>query len=89
MSPKKKYFSSMNNSKNLLIAVLTLLLGVSLFTQPAQSAPKTYDALKLAQYTACVNAQPNLDIALIQVNGGNGDMNTNDAINVNCVRYRP
>ena len=79
----------MNNLKNLVIAVLTGLIALSLFTQPAQSAPKTYDALKLAQYTACVNAHLNLDIALIQTNGGNGDLNVNDAINVNCVRYRP
>ena len=86
---EKKYFVPMNNSKNLLIAVLTLLLGVSLFTQPAQSAPKSYDALKLAQYSACVNAHLNLDIAIIEVQGGNGDLNVNEAINVNCSRYRP
>jgi hypothetical protein len=79
----------MNTFKNLLIAILTGLLALALFTQPAQSAPKTYDALKLAQYTACVNAHLNTDIALIQINGGNGDLNVNAAINVNCVRYRP
>ena len=44
----------MNTFKNLLIAILTGLLALSLFTQPAQSATKTYDALKLAQYTACL-----------------------------------
>jgi hypothetical protein len=44
----------MNTFKNLLIAILTGLLALSLFTQPAQSAPKTYDAVKLAQYEACL-----------------------------------
>ena len=44
----------MNNYKNLLIAVLTGLLGLSLFTQPAQSAP-TSQAAKIAQYTVCLN----------------------------------
>ena len=44
----------MNNFKNLLIAILTGLLALTLFTQPAQSAPKTYDALKLVQYSACL-----------------------------------
>jgi hypothetical protein len=53
-APKKKYLVTMNNFKNLLIAILTGLLALSLFTQPAQSAPKTYDALKLAQYSTCL-----------------------------------
>ena len=44
----------MNNIKNAIIALLTGLLALSLFTQPAQSATKTYDAVKLAQYTACL-----------------------------------
>jgi|LauGreDrversion4_2_1035121.scaffolds.fasta_scaffold3661033_1 hypothetical protein len=45
----------MKNYKNYLIAVLTGLLVLSLFTQPAQSAPaKTYDAVRLANYTACL-----------------------------------
>lgn len=47
----------MNNYKNLLIAILTGLLALSLFTEPAQSAakaPKQYDALKLAQYSVCL-----------------------------------
>ncbi len=48
----------MNTFKNLLIATLTGLLALSLFTQPAQSAPKTYDAVKLAQYVACLANQP-------------------------------
>jgi phage baseplate assembly protein gpV len=47
----------MTNTKNLLIAILTGLLALSLFTQPAQSAAKpvkTYDALKLVQYDRCL-----------------------------------
>jgi hypothetical protein len=45
----------MKNYKNYLIAVLTGLLVLSLFTQPAQSAPvKTYDAVKVAEYSACL-----------------------------------
>jgi hypothetical protein len=47
----------MKNYKNYLIAVLTGLLVLSLFTQPAQSAAKpvkTYDAVRLANYTACL-----------------------------------
>ena len=44
----------MNNFKNLLIAILTGLLALSLFSQPAQSAPKTYDAVKLVEYENCL-----------------------------------
>lgn len=45
----------MKNHKNYLIAVLTGLLVLSLFTQPAQSAPaKNYDAVKLIQYDRCL-----------------------------------
>ena len=45
----------MNNYKNLLIAVLTGLLGLSLFTQPAQSAPtsKSKEA-KMIEYARCL-----------------------------------
>ena len=52
----------MNNFKNLLIAVLTGLLALSLFTQFAHSAPKIYDALKLAEYSACLAANNNYDV---------------------------
>ena len=45
----------MNTFKNYAIAILTGLLVLSLFTQPAQSAPvKTYDAVKVAEYSACL-----------------------------------
>jgi hypothetical protein len=47
----------MKNTKNLVIALLTGLLALSLFSQPAQSAPTpapATTAIKLAQYTACL-----------------------------------
>ena len=78
----------MNNFKNLLIAILTGLLALSLFSQPAQSAPKTYDALKLAEYEACLAANNNTDLVLLQVNGGNGDVSPLASVK-NCVRFRP
>ncbi len=48
----------MNTFKNLLIAILTGLLALTLLTQPAQSAVKpvkTYDAVKLIEYDACLD----------------------------------
>ena len=44
----------MNNYKNLLIAVLTGLLGLSLFTFPAQGAGKSTEA-KTVEYQFCLN----------------------------------
>ncbi len=44
----------MNTFKNLLIAILTGLLALTLLTQPAQSAVKTYDAVKLVQFDNCI-----------------------------------
>jgi len=63
--------------KKLLIALLGVnaLLFTLLTAQSVQSAPKTYDAVKLANYTACLNAQANWEIASMQVNGGNGELN--------------
>lgn len=53
-APKKKYLVTMNNFKNLLIAILTGLLALTLFTQPAQSAGKSKEA-KAVEYQACLN----------------------------------
>jgi hypothetical protein len=63
--------------KKLLIALLSInaLLIAVLTAQAAQAKVKTYDAVKLAQYTACLNAQANWEIALMQVDGGNGTLN--------------
>jgi len=43
----------MNNFKNLLIALLTGLLALTLFTQPAQSAGKSKEA-KTMEYLFCL-----------------------------------
>ena len=45
----------MNNFKNLLIAILTGLLALTLLTQPAQSATKSYNAVKLVEYDRCLD----------------------------------
>ena len=46
---------NIKNYKDNVIALLVRLLSQSLFTQPAQSAPaKTYDAVRLANCTACL-----------------------------------
>ncbi len=78
----------MKNYKNYLIAVLSGLLILSLSTQQAQSAAKTYDAVKLAEYQSCLNAQNNYDIALMQSQGGNGSMNILENLK-NCLAYKP
>jgi energy-converting hydrogenase Eha subunit F len=40
---------------NLAIAfILGLLIAITI--QPSQAAPKTYDAVKLAEYSACLQA---------------------------------
>ena len=51
---QKTYSLTMNNYKNLLIAILTGLLGLSLFTFPAQGAGTSKEA-KIVQYTVCMN----------------------------------
>jgi hypothetical protein len=55
-APKKKYLVTMNNFKNLLIAILTGLLALTLFTQPAQSAGKSKEA-KAIEYAQCLVLQ--------------------------------
>jgi hypothetical protein len=57
----------MNNYKNLLIAVLTGLLALSLFTQPAQSAGKSKEA-KAVEYQACLNTYLNSAIVEDKIN---------------------
>jgi hypothetical protein len=81
----------MKNLTNALLALIASLLLANLIASPSQavSTPKTYDALKLAQYVACINSQLNLDIALIQTNGGSGTLHTDDALNKNCNYYKP
>ena len=78
----------MNNLRNAVIAVLTGLLALSLFTQPAQSAPKTYDAVKLAQYSMCLNGSANFSVASMHVAGGNGSINPRQII-LGCKYFLP
>ena len=66
----------MKNSKDYLIAILTGLLALTLFTQSAQSATKTYDAVKLVQYAACL-ADESADASVFA-----GSLQQ-------CVMYRP
>jgi hypothetical protein len=78
----------MNNFKNLLIAILTGLLALTLSTQNSNGAPKTYDAVKLAQYTMCLNANANYAVALMHVDGGNGRLAPLEII-VGCKIFLP
>ena len=78
----------MKNHKNYIIAILTGLLALSLFTQPAQSVPKTYDAVKLAQYSMCLNANANYAVALMHVDGGNGRLSPLEII-AGCKFFLP
>ena len=70
----------MNTFKNYLIALLTGLLVLTITAQPSTGARKTYDAVKLAEYTACLNANMNWEIAVMQANLGNGSLNPADNI---------
>ena len=107
---KKKYLEGMNNFKNGIIALLTGLLALSLFTQPAQSAPstvttaqfnalqarvkvlesnalksvKTYDAVKLIEFSYC------LDDLSKGAKGGTGTTENFDESNVTaCNAWKP
>ena len=65
----------MNTFKNLLIAILTGLLALSLFTQPAQSAGPS-QAAKVVQYTVCMNLAATSYVAM-------------DFPIAQCAKYRP
>jgi hypothetical protein len=79
----------MNNYKNYLIALLTGLLALSLSTQPSNGAPvKTYDAVKLAEYSACINANNNWQIAFMHVAGGNGNLTPGENV-LKCRTLKP
>ena len=69
----------MNNFKNLLIAVLSGLLALSLFTLPAQGAGKSKEA-KSMEYLACLQdhlpSSPGFGVIL-------------DIAIKNCAKYRP
>jgi hypothetical protein len=62
-APKKKYLVAMNNFKNLLIAILTGLLALTLFTQPAQSAGTSTNA-KIQEYAHCLALYRQHEVAM-------------------------
>jgi hypothetical protein len=65
----------MNNYKNLLIAILTGLLGLSLFTFPAQGAGKSKEA-KMIEYARCIELVGDSWVTL-------------DIYVSTCAKYRP
>jgi hypothetical protein len=75
----EKYSSTMNNFKNLLITILTGLLALSLFTQPAQSAGKSKEA-KAMEYLVCLESKLG--------NAMYFDLMFSEAIKT-CTKYRP
>ena len=76
--------------KKLLIALLSInaLLIALLTAQSVQSAPKTYDAVKLANYTMCINAHANWGAVLLEVDGGNGTLEPGSYIRL-CSIFKP
>ena len=50
----------MDKIKNYVIAILTGLLALSLFTQPAQSAPAKSKEAKAVEYLVCLHGK-NID----------------------------
>jgi len=71
----------MNTFKNLIIAVLTGLLALTLLTQPAQSAGTSKEA-KAIEYAQC------LDIYLAQSLGEN-KISYLPVWITSCAKYRP
>ena len=74
----------MDNIKNAIIALLTGLLALTLFTQSAQSAPDTYDAVKLVQYERCLDRL--IKLYGDRPNVGLGDF---DKLLAQCLKYKP
>jgi hypothetical protein len=73
----------MNNLKNLLIAVLTGLLALSLFTQPAQSAAISKEA-KAIEYAHCLALYRQERVAMLDT------YQSAVANHISyCVKYRP
>lgn len=78
----------MKNYMNYLIALLAGLLVLTLTTQPSMGAGKTYDAEKLAEYSACLNAQIYFEVIMLEINGGNGSLIPGNNIKA-CNRFKP
>jgi hypothetical protein len=70
----------MKNTKNIVIAILTGLLALSLFTQPAQSAGSSKEA-KMVEYDHCLRLQSNARTI--------GPHLFIDAIIKDCQKYKP
>ena len=79
----------MNTFKNVLIAILTGLLALTLSTQNSNGAPvKTYDAVKLAEYSSCLDANMNWQIAVMHSAGGIGNLTPSDNVQ-KCRSLKP
>ena len=72
--------SIMKDTKNVLIAILTGLRALSLFTQPAQSANSSKEA-KVVEYDHCLRLQSNARPI--------GPHLYIDAIIKDCLKYKP
>ena len=76
---KKNYLRAMNNIKNAIIALLTGLLALTLFTQSAQSAPIKSIEAKAMEYLFCLDQKQS-----------NYDSNEYiDQTIKECVKYKP
>ena len=78
----------MDNIKNAIIALLTGLLALTLFTQSAQSATKTYDAVKLVEYEACITGHNAWDTGVMMANDGSGTIDWSFNV-LTCAYYKP
>ncbi|CAB4757199.1 unannotated protein [freshwater metagenome] len=80
----------MKDIKNYLIAILAGLLVLTLSTHSAQSAPKQYDAVKLAEYSTCLNGIYDLTNLQKSADGrlSRSDIDTDGAI-YQCRLLRP
>ena len=73
----------MNNFKNLLIVVLTGLLALSLYTQPAQGLGQSTDS-KIIEYAQCLE---NFDIGINTT--AKQKIGYLDSYIILCAKYRP
>ena len=73
----------MTNTKNLLIAALTGLLALSLFTQPAQVFGQSAES-KIVEYAQCLE---NFDIAINTT--AKQKIGYLDSYIILCAKYRP
>ena len=79
-TPKKRYIVRMNNLKNLVIAILTGLLALSLSTQNSNGAVSTSPSAKAIQYDHCLSNY--------EANDSTAFMNMERNIK-ECAKYKP